>query len=271
MTYNIQSLRDHLLDKERTLALADFYIKKAIEEVEEEEECKTDPGFLRYFSLALDTFVKQSIELIYAYAESKIERIFLNSLVLCFIKADPPQLVFTPPSSNAPLMMKRFRRNHRNSLAWLNIKNKFTSYERNWQGFEKFLDDSVTNGHMSLSQKEDLIHHIIFYHYLNWFNSFHLTMQAGFPDIRVDGKPIRADILIWIPGNEEFNLIVECDGYKFHSGKDSFVADRKRDRAFQLKGYTVLRYAGSEIFNDPIAVSSDLFKYLTAHSHKANP
>ena len=68
-------------------------------------------------------------------------------------------------------------------------------------------------------------------------------------------------MFIWIPGDENFKLIVECDGFQYHS-KDTFTSDRKRDRLFQRKGYEVLRYSGSEIHRNPFEVSWDLFTHL---------
>ena len=42
-------------------------------------------------------------------------------------------------------------------------------------------------------------------------------------------------------------LIVELDGYAYHSDRASFVRDRAKDRHLTARGFTVLRFADSEI------------------------
>jgi hypothetical protein len=47
-------------------------------------------------------------------------------------------------------------------------------------------------------------------------------------------------------------LAVECDGHDFHERtKQQAKRDRARDRALQERGYSVFRFTGSEIWNDP--------------------
>lgn len=82
----------------------------------------------------------------------------------------------------------------------------------------------------------------------------HLCLQ---PEILVDGKTMRPDGLIWIPSKlPERRLLIECDGYAFHSSPEKFTADRKRDRALKALGYEVFRFSGSEIMSDPIAAAN---------------
>ncbi|MDD2879212.1 MAG: DUF559 domain-containing protein [Rhodoferax sp.] len=57
-------------------------------------------------------------------------------------------------------------------------------------------------------------------------------------------------------------MIIECDGYEFHSGKSEFIADRKRDRNLQRAGFDVYRFAGTELFNDMKKVADEA--WLTA-------
>jgi very-short-patch-repair endonuclease len=49
-----------------------------------------------------------------------------------------------------------------------------------------------------------------------------------------------------------FRVVVEADGHDFHERTKAQAAhDKKRDRWFQTKGYSVLRFTGSEVFADP--------------------
>lgn len=46
-------------------------------------------------------------------------------------------------------------------------------------------------------------------------------------------------------------LVIECDGYDFHQKtKEQVAKDYKRDRNLQANGYEILRFSGSEIFNN---------------------
>jgi very-short-patch-repair endonuclease len=63
----------------------------------------------------------------------------------------------------------------------------------------------------------------------------------------------RVDFLIhyWSDGLNRF--VVECDGHDFHERtKEQAANDRSRDRAMAMLGLTVLRFTGSEIWNDPM-------------------
>ena len=65
-------------------------------------------------------------------------------------------------------------------------------------------------------------------------------------------------MLFWVPSDESVRVIVECDGFQHHQEKTAFVHDRKRDRVLKANGYEVLKYSGTEIYYDPIAVSVDI-------------
>ena len=58
-------------------------------------------------------------------------------------------------------------------------------------------------------------------------------------------------------------LVVECDGHDYHERtKQQAQKDRERDRWFALNGMTVLRFTGSEIYANPIAVADEVCEYL---------
>ena len=48
----------------------------------------------------------------------------------------------------------------------------------------------------------------------------------------------------------EAKIAIYCDGYEHHSDSDSFQKDRQQSRELQLQGWTILRFAGSEILNN---------------------
>jgi very-short-patch-repair endonuclease len=53
-------------------------------------------------------------------------------------------------------------------------------------------------------------------------------------------------------------LVVEVDGYRFHSSAARFRADRKRDQELIARGYTVIRVAWSHIVDEPEALVARL-------------
>jgi very-short-patch-repair endonuclease len=59
----------------------------------------------------------------------------------------------------------------------------------------------------------------------------------------------------------EAQLVVEVDGYGYHSDRATFRSDRARDRELQRRGLTVLRFADEE-FDDPGAVAASVLAAL---------
>ena len=56
----------------------------------------------------------------------------------------------------------------------------------------------------------------------------------------------------------EQRLVVEVDGYAFHSSRSSFERDRRRDRDLQAQGYRILRITWRELANEPEALIAEL-------------
>jgi very-short-patch-repair endonuclease len=84
---------------------------------------------------------------------------------------------------------------------------------------------------------------------------------------RTDLPPPRANVLIeghlvdfaW----PEHRLIVELDGFAFHTGHEAFEDDRKRDTELQKKGWRVLRITYRRLHGDPAGVIADVRHMLT--------
>jgi REase_MTES_1575 len=80
--------------------------------------------------------------------------------------------------------------------------------------------------------------------------------------IQIEGRTLRPDLFVWIPSRPSFKVVVECDGFAYHSDKAAFSRDRGRDRILQQQGYQVFRFSGQEIFGDPIGTSHKFINYL---------
>ena len=70
-----------------------------------------------------------------------------------------------------------------------------------------------------------------------------LCQQAGIPGPRVNATVEAGSGLFEVDFHwPEQRLIVETDGYRFHSGTRAFEADRRRDQSLSLAGWRVLRF-----------------------------
>lgn len=251
-----QNLRETFLNKEKFKLVAEFFAEKSVK-MHAEKDC--DSAFKDYLKLGLQLLISESIDLVFEYTDSPIERIFINSLVLNFIKANPLSLVVMPSVRNAPQQIREFRdynKNFREFISW--YKDKYGDLKN----VESYLDSELEKEKMSWEERKCLQRHLVYYVYLSLYDRFHLVLQPGIHDIKVDGRSVRPDMLFWIPSNENIKVLVECDGFKYHSDKVTFIRDRKRDRALKSAGYEVLRYSGSEIYCDPIGTSTDIAQYL---------
>ncbi len=178
---------------------------------------------------------------------------------------DPLGLLLTGAHANVLRSLEKFRKPKRRMLA---IDREMGAEPGSPHGFLTRIDDMCRRGKLTQEQYEEYRLEYMFFIGLGWYDAFSITPQAGFPKLKVDGRSFRADLVVCIPSNETWQLVVECDGYKHHSDKESFIRDRKRDRVLKSHGIDVLRFSGSEIYEDPAGVSLQLFDYLQKLSAK---
>lgn len=78
-----------------------------------------------------------------------------------------------------------------------------------------------------------------------------LIRAAGFPAPLVNARlgPYEVDFL-W----REHRLVVEVDGYAYHSHRRAFERDRERDATLAASGYTVVRITWRQLVDEPHAV-----------------
>lgn len=63
-------------------------------------------------------------------------------------------------------------------------------------------------------------------------------------------------------------LVVECDGHDFHDRtKDQVRRDKQRDRDMLALGYQCMRFAGSEIWRDPMSCLNEAINFLEGQIH----
>lgn len=237
-------------DEETALSFVMLCIEKRVP-----GHLKIRGSFLQY----ANNIATHNINKIFAYSESPIERSFLGCVVANLgIGLD----VFAPPKEDA-LTAIGYRRSHLEStFEWSNTYEHLPddirpSSFRQLMRFVLITDKDFTG---KVEDTLDEMEGEVRLRDLGHFNKLALMPQAKFTSI--GSKGARVDALIFSLGDEDLRISVECDGYEFHGRKDSFIADRARDRAFADAGIKVRRYAGSEIHADPYGCAVDLVDYL---------
>ncbi len=75
------------------------------------------------------------------------------------------------------------------------------------------------------------------------------------------GLPVEPQALVPGVGRVDFlvdGVIVEVDGFAYHSGRGEYREDRRRDRAAHRRGYVVLRYTFEEVVHDRARVVAEV-------------
>ena len=250
-----KEFRETLNDYDSFSKLATFFVEKAVEE----ERQESGEEVSRLLNSALTLLVVDAVNYVFRIAESPIERIFINSLVLNFIKASPLELVVMPGVNDVTRRIDEFRRFDTyvsEFVGWYEKQNQ------SLDGVREYLSDQTTQCKITETEAFGISEHILLYHQLNLRGSLHLILQPRIDEVLVEGRRVRPDLMFWVPNKPDYNIIVECDGYKYHSDKTAFKRDRRRDRTLKYHGYDILRFSGSEIFLDPVAASTELARFL---------
>lgn len=63
--------------------------------------------------------------------------------------------------------------------------------------------------------------------------------------------------------NTDKKIIIECDGYEFHQKtKEQVKHDNEREYDLKMAGYEILRFSGSQIYNEPFKCAEDTYNYI---------
>ncbi len=77
-------------------------------------------------------------------------------------------------------------------------------------------------------------------------------------EVVVDGRFLGRVDFAW----PDYWLIVEIDGFEWHSGRNAFRGDRLRQNELELAGWTVLRFPADDVRNDPDLISATVARAL---------
>lgn len=64
----------------------------------------------------------------------------------------------------------------------------------------------------------------------------------------------------------ESKIGIELDGYDYHSSKEAFTKDRKRQREIEAAGWRVIRFSGSEVYRDAAGCASEALAFITGQT-----
>jgi hypothetical protein len=204
---------------------------------------------------------------VFASAESPIEQAFLNSFLFKMTLEDLLNVVVFGPVDDLEAHIDGAISEYNGFVDWLTgffhfkgARSLQDAYEELdfWRKTGRMPDASYYRAHQMLAA-DGLV---------DFVNSFHVMIQ---PTMKLDGKTIRPDLAVWVPADPSIKIIAECDGFAFHSDKQSFQRDRIRDRRLMEIGFRVRRYSGPEIFANPIAAGRDLADYLFALPRARRP
>lgn len=256
-----QWLRELLQDEQALQAVLAKLVSEATEAVLAEGYFSNMSG---YVETSLGLLASRNNRLIFQYSESPIEKMWMNSLHIQFLRS-ASMLVVTPPVADFP---SHFSTVH-NVIEGVGEFLKFyQSRGGKVNEIEEYLDGEVKSGRLPKEERQGAYVYAMEYGFLPYKFAHHLTMQAGFPSTKRGEKGMRADGFIWHPTNPDLRIVVECDGYKYHGNAKAFTEDRQRDRKFSAQGISVYRFSGSEIHVDPSAAVQDLFEYLMRNSNQ---
>ena len=207
-----------------------------------------------------------NVDMIYDYAESPIEKLFLCNFLFISLRFSPFILTITTPIVADVFPAKMSALHQRNLDLRRDVrKNKYPDI---WHVAEMFklLEELEPAAYSILPKHLDAmgrgLTNNMGYLLHGLGKSFHVSLQPTFEKLRVEGKAIRPDMMLWVPTHPDFKLIVECDGYAYHSDKEMFSKDRIRDRALQQQGYQVFRFSGHEIVQNAVLKANEFVEYL---------
>lgn len=269
---NLDSLRVHLENRDKTDKLTQFFVRKAIQEASSSDgdEPDYDQSFVNFLSNWMEMTSKHNVDVIYKHSGSPIELVFLNSLHLHLIKASSNLIPLFQESSSDHLKFMDSRINFCNQL----FARYDEFFEKNPNGeFDHFIrllkfNYEKTYGHSMPADELDEIHSLLLIDKNFLHDTFHFTLQPRLPTIQHNGRGMRPDLFIWCPAEPSLKIAVECDGFKWHGDSKSFTNDRQRDRILTRNNIQVIRFSGAEINREPQSVAIELGDMLETEAKR---
>jgi very-short-patch-repair endonuclease len=103
--------------------------------------------------------------------------------------------------------------------------------------------------------------------YMQIFNKEFIFLFPQY-EIRIGKKKYIADFCFMCDENvNRFNtdkkIVIECDGHEFHQKtKEQVQHDNEREYDLKMSGYEIIRFSGSQIYNEPFKCAEDTYNYI---------
>ena len=205
--------------------------------------------------------IERSVAEVAQRSESPCERLFVGSLLAAAWAQRPLGLFLLSPRDDAARQIDALVKES-SMYRELELKMRANG-EEPIRAVREFAECQLREGRVSSEGAEMFSERYVLMRVTGLERALWAIMQAPFPQIRVQGRSIRADLAVFVPAAHGLKVIVECDGFDYHSHKDAFERDRQRDRVLRREGYEDLRYSGTEIYRDPIQAAQDLLDHLS--------
>jgi very-short-patch-repair endonuclease len=104
--------------------------------------------------------------------------------------------------------------------------------------------------------------------YSDWFKRYdeyaNIDEIATQRVVVVNGIKYRVDFMARCYANDKLHFFaIECDGHEFHEKtKEQVRKDKQRERALLTQGITVIRFSGSEIWNDAAGCAKEAYEIM---------
>lgn len=91
-----------------------------------------------------------------------------------------------------------------------------------------------------------------------------LIRRAHLPEPRMNVRVAGYEVdFLW----PDQNLVVEVDGYRYHSTRRAFEHDRRKEADLRAAGFVVLRFSYWQVREEPLAVVAGLTRVLATSAH----
>lgn len=144
-------------------------------------------------------------------------------------------------------------------------------YNREYEHNDGYIDVFYLNEYLPtlspIEQILDIAFSLYDYHITNQLDGCFSEREIQ-KEIFIEGKKYFADFYFnYVLKNQVLcklkkPLIVECDGFEYHSSKKQVNYDYERENTLKLKGYDIIRFTGTQIFNDPFGCVEKIKQYM---------
>lgn len=247
----IIATREALLDRDKTVLIAKGFIDSHKSEL---VKYLASDGT---YSSTIERMFLHSIDLIHNTCESEVEiRLFSSFILSAFVTKFDMARVYSSKGNYTEIVQNFYEVDK----YLLSLEKEYLGdYIRKPKEILWLLKAIERDKKVEVTDLLFILDFIFTYHVLRGKYAAHISLQ---PEIYIQGKLYRPDAIIWIPDVPNFKLVVECDGYKYHSDESMFTSDRVRDRDLISEGFKVMRFSGKEIYREPIQAGYDLLKIL---------